>query len=166
MDLEYLVQKKVFSSDSVELQRLVANWRFKNLKIVFTNGCFDLVHLGHIDYLTRAAELGDVLAVGLNSDDSARRIKGEGRPIMDQNSRSLLLASFLFVDAVIIFDQETPLELIRLIQPDILVKGADYKPEKIVGADIVTGNGGEVVTLPYLQGYSTSFIEKKIRQGS
>ncbi|HQN98596.1 MAG TPA: D-glycero-beta-D-manno-heptose 1-phosphate adenylyltransferase [Bacteroidales bacterium] len=166
MDLEYLVQKKVFSSDSVELQRLVAHWRFKNLKIVFTNGCFDLVHLGHIDYLTRAAELGDVLAVGLNSDDSARRIKGEGRPIMDQNSRSLLLASFLFVDAVIIFDQETPLELIRLIQPDILVKGADYKPEKIVGADIVTGNGGEVVTLPYLQGYSTSFIEKKIRQGS
>ncbi|HQQ01905.1 MAG TPA: D-glycero-beta-D-manno-heptose 1-phosphate adenylyltransferase [Bacteroidales bacterium] len=166
MDLEYLVQKKVFSSDSVELQRLVAHWRFKNLKIVFTNGCFDLVHLGHIDYLTRAAELGDVLAVGLNSDDSARRIKGEGRPIMDQNSRSLLLASFLFVDAVIIFDQETPLELIRLIQPDILVKGADYKPEKIVGADIVTGNGGEVVTLPYLQGYSTSFIEQKIRQGS
>ncbi len=166
MDLEYLVQKKVFSSDSVELLRLVAYWRFKNLKIVFTNGCFDLVHLGHIDYLTRAAELGDVLAVGLNSDYSARRIKGEGRPIMDQNSRSLLLASFLFVDAVIIFDQETPLELIRLIQPDILVKGADYKPEKIVGADIVTENGGEVVTLPYLQGYSTSFIEQKIRQGS
>jgi rfaE bifunctional protein nucleotidyltransferase chain/domain len=94
MDLEYLVQKKVFSSDSVELQRLVAHWRFKNLKIVFTNGCFDLVHLGHIDYLTRAAELGDVLAVGLNSDDSARRIKGEGRPIMDQNSRSYFLQVF------------------------------------------------------------------------
>ena len=166
MDLEYLIQKKVFDADSIELQRLLAYWRFKNFKIVFTNGCFDLVHLGHIDYLIRAADLGDILVIGLNSNESARRIKGEGRPIMDQKSRSSLLASFIFVDAVIIFEEDTPIELIRTIQPDILVKGADYKPEKIIGSDIVTENGGEVVTLPLVEGYSTSLIEQKIRQRS
>ena len=166
MDLEYLIQKKVFDADSIELQRLLAYWRFNNFNIVFTNGCFDLVHLGHIDYLIRAADLGDILVIGLNSNESARRIKGEGRPIMDQKSRSSLLASFIFVDAVIIFEEDTPIELIRTIQPDILFKGADYKPEKIIGSDIVTENGGEVVTLPLVEGYSTSLIEQKIRQSS
>ena len=125
-----------------------------------------MVILGYIDYLIRAADLGDILVIGLNSNESARRIKGEGRPIMDQKSRSSLLASFIFVDAVIIFEEDTPIELIRTIQPDILVKGADYKPEKIIGSDIVTENGGEVVTLPLVEGYSTSLIEQKIRQSS
>jgi len=138
-------------------------WRFLENKIVFTNGCFDIIHLGHIDYLAKAADLGDKLIIGLNSDKSTRSIKGPNRPITNESSRSLILASFSFVDAVVLFDEETPLKLIKAVMPDILVKGADYLIDQIVGADIVVQNGGRVQTLNYLPGYSTTLIEEKIK---
>jgi len=146
-----------------ELDHLLAYWQFKDQKIVFTNGCFDIIHLGHIDYLAKAADLGQVLLIGLNSDSSTRRLKGPTRPINDEYSRATILAALSFVTAVVMFDEDTPYELIKKIQPDFLVKGADYKPEDIIGYDIVTARGGQVVTLDYLPGYSTSLIEKKIR---
>lgn len=131
-------------------------------KIVFTNGCFDLVHQGHIDYLSKARDLGDMLVVGLNTDASVRRLKGPRRPINDEYSRALLLASMVFVDYVVLFDEDTPYELIKAVQPDVLVKGSDYKPEDIVGYDIVTSKGGKVETLDFLPGFSTTAIERKI----
>ena len=130
----------------------------KNLKIVFTNGCFDIVHRGHLDYLFKASGLGDILFVGLNSDDSVRRLKGENRPLQDQASRALLLASMEFIDYVCIFSEDTPYELIKAVQPDVLVKGSDYKPTEIVGYDIVKAKNGEVVTVDLTQGYSSTGI--------
>ena len=156
-----IIKKKICTPE--QLQANLNIWRFLGKKIVFTNGCFDLLHPGHIDYLSKAADLGDKLVIGLNSDASTSALKGPGRPITDQVSRSLMLASFSFVDAVILFDEPTPLELIRRVKPDILVKGADYTIEQIVGADLVLQNGGEVRTIEYLPGYSTTLIEKKIR---
>lgn len=146
------------------LEQTINSWNSNNCKIVFTNGCFDLIHRGHIDYLSKAADLGDVLIIGLNSDKSVSRLKGNNRPIIDEYSRALLLASFSFVTAVVIFEEDTPYELIRAIQPDILVKGADYNIEDIVGYDVVTAKGGSVKTIEYLPGFSTSAIEKKIKQ--
>ncbi len=137
-------------------------WRFKNQKIVFTNGCFDLMHLGHIDYLSKAADLGNHLIIGLNSDKSVKDIKGDKRPITDEKSRSTLLASLHFVSAVILFDDETPLELIKAIKPDILVKGKDYEIDQIIGHDIVLNGGGKVETIEFLEGYSSTSIIKKI----
>jgi len=131
-------------------------------KVVFTNGCFDLVHQGHIDYLSKARDLGDMLVVGLNTDASVRRLKGPRRPINDEYSRALLLASMVFVDYVVLFDEDTPYELIKAVQPDILVKGSDYKPEDIVGYHIVTAKGGKVETIDFLPGFSTTAIERKI----
>ncbi|QEC51403.1 rfaE bifunctional protein nucleotidyltransferase chain/domain [Anseongella ginsenosidimutans] len=138
-------------------------WRLRDQKIVFTNGCFDILHLGHIDYLSKAAAAGNKLVVGVNSDASNHRLKGPGRPINDERSRSLLLAALFFVDAVCIFDEDTPYELIKLLRPDVLVKGADYTIEQIVGADLVLSTGGEVKTIEFLEGYSTTAIETKIR---
>ncbi|MBK6966628.1 MAG: D-glycero-beta-D-manno-heptose 1-phosphate adenylyltransferase [Bacteroidales bacterium] len=155
------LQKKI--PEPVELAFLLAYWRFRDYKIVFTNGCFDLIHLGHIDYLAKAADLGDILVIGLNTDASTRRLKGPTRPINDEHARALVLASMSFVSTVVLFDEDTPYSLIKTIQPDILVKGADYKPEEIVGYDIVTAKGGKVVTIDYLPGYSTSLIEKRIK---
>lgn len=155
------IQNKILSHE--QLKTSLNIWRFLGKKIVFTNGCFDLLHLGHIDYLAKAADLGDKLVIGLNSDSSASLLKGPGRPISDQRSRSFMLASFSFVDAVILFDEQTPIELIKWIKPDVLVKGADYTPEQIVGADIVLQNGGQVQTLEFLPGYSTTLIEQKIK---
>ncbi|MCX6247109.1 MAG: D-glycero-beta-D-manno-heptose 1-phosphate adenylyltransferase [Bacteroidetes bacterium] len=145
-----------------QLRRASAVWNFKNQKVVFTNGCFDILHLGHIEYLAKAAELGDVLVVGMNSDSSVRRIKGDSRPINDEHSRSMVLASLDFVRVVVLFDEETPYELIKIIQPDILVKGKDYQPEEIVGYDIVVAKGGRVETIELTPGYSTTAIEQKI----
>jgi len=139
-------------------------WRSQNKRIAFTNGCFDIVHLGHIDYLSKTADLADVLIIGLNTDASVRRNKGESRPVQDEKGRAILLASLQFVDAVVLFDEETPYELIELIQPDVLVKGSDWKEEDIVGADIVRANDGEVVTIDFLEGYSTSFILEKAKR--
>lgn len=158
-----IVEEKII--DRSHLQSRINVWRLLEKKIVFTNGCFDLLHRGHADYLIKAAELGDRLIVGLNSDLSASNLKGAGRPITDQSSRALLLASFSFVDAVILFDEQDPLDLITWIKPDVLVKGADYSIDQIVGADVVLNNGGHVQTLEYLPGYSTSLIEQKIRSG-
>lgn len=155
------IRQKICSLD--QLSSRLNMWRFLEKKIVFTNGCFDVIHLGHIDYLAKAADLGDKLIIGLNSDKSTRSIKGPSRPITDESSRSLVLASFSFVDAVVLFDEETPLELIKSVMPDILVKGADYTIDQIVGADIVVQNGGAVETLDYLPGYSTTLIEQKIK---
>lgn len=138
-------------------------WRSSGKKLVFTNGCFDIVHLGHVDYLSKAAELGDVLVVGLNTDVSVRRIKGPGRPITDEGARAFILASFGFVDAVVMFGEDTPYSLIRTIQPDVLVKGSDYTKEEMIGHDIVSAKNGKVVAIDLLEGYSTSNIIKKIR---
>lgn len=158
------IKSKIYTTGQIKAALNV--WRLLEKKVVFTNGCFDLLHLGHIDYLSKAADMGDKLVIGLNSDASASALKGPGRPITDQLSRSVMLASFSFVDAVVIFDEPTPLHLIELVRPDILVKGADYSIEQIVGADLVLKYGGEVKTIEYLSGYSTSLIEKKIRSNS
>ena len=155
------IQHKIFSLE--QLKASLNIWRLLEKKIVFTNGCFDLLHLGHIDYLAKAADLADKLVIGLNSDLSTNILKGPNRPITDEHSRSLILASFSFVDAVILFDDQTPLELIKSVRPDILVKGSDYTIEQIVGSDIVLQNGGQVKTIDYLPGYSTTLIEQKIR---
>ncbi|GHS85068.1 hypothetical protein FACS1894201_04370 [Bacteroidia bacterium] len=127
-------------------------------KVVFTNGCFDILHRGHVEYLQKARSLGDKLIVGLNSDASVQRLKGKGRPVQDQESRKIVLAALRCVDEVILFDEDTPYELIQRLQPDVLVKGGDYQPENIVGYDIVTAKGGQVLCLDFVQGYSTTNI--------
>lgn len=146
-----------------EFNRQLAVWRFHEQKIVFTNGCFDIVHLGHIDYLAKAADAGSLLIVGLNTDESVKRIKGKSRPIIDQHSRAMALAALSYVGAVVYFDEDTPYELIKDVQPDVLVKGKDYKPEDIVGSDIVMAKGGEILTIDLVEGFSTSNIIEKIK---
>lgn len=156
-----LIQHKIKTLD--QIKPLLNLWRFKDYKIVFTNGCFDLLHLGHIDYLAKAANFGNKLIIGLNSEQSTSLLKGKNRPITDEKSRSGILASLFFVDAVVLFNEQTPLQLIEVIIPDVLVKGADYTIDQIVGADLVLKNGGEVKTINYLPGYSTTVIEQKIK---
>ena len=162
--MEYLetIRNKILTRDL--LPNMLAVWNFLGKKVVFTNGCFDLLHLGHIEYLSKARDLGDLLVVGVNTDDSVRRLKGNDRPLTDENSRAMIMASLHFVDAVVLFDEDTPYELIRVVQPDVLVKGKDYKPEEVVGYDIVTKKGGQVVTIDLVAGYSTTAIEQKIKQ--
>lgn len=133
-------------------------------KIVFTNGCFDILHIGHIRYLQEAAKLGDILIVGLNSDESVRRLKGPERPINNENDRSEMLGALGFVDYIAIFNDDTPLNLIKTIQPDVLVKGGDYKPEEVVGREEVEARGGKLVLLPFVEGKSTTNIIKRIKQ--
>lgn len=156
-----LIGSKILTLDKIT--PLVHIWRFLGQKIVFTNGCFDLLHLGHIDYLAKAADMGDKLIIGLNSDASTSALKGSNRPITDEKSRSYIIAALSFVSAVVLFDESTPLQLISSIKPDVLVKGADYSIDQIVGADVVLANGGEVKTVEYISGYSTTAIESKIR---
>ena len=139
-------------------------WKKDGKKVVFTNGVFDLLHKGHIFSLSQAAKQGDVLIIGLNADSSVKRLKGDGRPINDQDARALLLASLMMVDAVIIFEEDTPLNLIASILPDVLVKGGDYTVDEIVGAKEVIANGGKVVINPILDGFSTTAIIKAISQ--
>mgnify|MGYP002777343196 CR=1 FL=1 len=141
----------------------VEEWKSKGQKVVFTNGCFDIVHLGHVDYLEKARSLGDYMVLGLNTDASVSRIKGPLRPIVDQTSRSRVMASLAFVDLVVFFDEETPYELINRLKPDILVKGNDYVAENIIGADVVIKNGGKVETIELVKGYSTTNIVNKIK---
>ena len=136
----------------------------RNISIVFTNGCFDLLHEGHIHYLEKSRELGDFLIVGLNSDASVRRLKGSGRPVKDIQSRQAVLAGLSSIDMVIVFDEDTPLELIKRVRPNILVKGGDYSRENIVGADLVEADGGHVKTIEFLQGYSSSAIIEKMER--
>jgi len=156
------IEKKLMNT--VELSVQLNTWRKEGCKIVFSNGCFDLLHLGHIDYLARAADFGDKLVIGLNTDASVSRLKGPTRPITDERSRALVMAALEFVSAIVLFDEPTPYELIRLVQPDVLVKGADYKTEEIVGYDIVMAKGGDVKTIPFVDGYSTTKIEQRIRE--
>lgn len=133
-------------------------------KIVFTNGCFDILHRGHITYLARARQLGDLLVVGLNSDASVRRLKGPERPVNDERSRALLLAALEMVDYVVLFEEDTPYNLILKVKPDLLVKGGDYDIHNIVGADFVRQRGGEVRTIPFVQGFSSSSIIDHLKQ--
>ena len=139
-------------------------WKFFGKRIVFTNGCFDLLHAGHIESLSQAAGFGDILIVGLNSDSSVKRLKGENRPIQSEQNRATLLASLYMVDAVVIFDEDTPLEIIKSIMPDVLVKGGDYTPETIVGAKEVMANGGKVEIIPLVPGLSTTNLEALLRK--
>ncbi len=143
----------------------VHSWQQEGLKVAFTNGVFDLLHLGHADYLANTRALADKLVVGVNSDASARRLgKGAGRPIQDGRSRALLLAALSSVDAVCLFDEDTPYELIAAVKPDVLAKGGDYKLKQIAGHDLVMARGGVVKVIPFLPGYSTTAIERKIRE--
>jgi len=133
-------------------------------KIVFTNGCFDILHPGHVDYLSQARDSGDFMVLGLNTDASVRKLnKAPNRPVNDENSRALVLAGLACIDAIVLFEEETPYELIKFLQPDVLVKGDDYKPEQIAGYDVVMAKGGVVKTIPFLQGYSTTALINKIR---
>jgi rfaE bifunctional protein nucleotidyltransferase chain/domain len=165
-----IIKDKILTKDSIIKPLIVS--RFFGKRIVFTNGCFDLLHQGHIDYLAKASDLGGMLVVGINSDSSIQRLgKGSARPIQDENSRALILASLHFVDAVIIFQEDTPEDLIHIIKPEVLVKGADYDASEtdkkskryIVGSDLLKEYGGEVKTIEFLEGYSTSAIEAKIK---
>lgn len=150
-----------------EVEDFVADLRNeRSLKIVFTNGCFDLIHRGHVEYLEKAKTFGDLLFLGLNSDVSVRQLKGQGRPLMTESDRAFVLARLEAVDVVCIFDQETPFELISRVKPDILVKGGDYRIDEIVGRDIVENSGGRVVTIPLIKGRSTSALIEKIRKGN
>lgn len=135
-----------------------------NQSIVFTNGCFDIVHKGHLSYLSEAKDLGDFLVIGLNTDDSVQRLKGPNRPIKDETTRALLLASLFFVDAVILFNESTPINLIEAITPNILVKGADYEINQVVGAEHVINNGGKVALLDFIEGHSTTKLVTKMKE--
>jgi rfaE bifunctional protein nucleotidyltransferase chain/domain len=147
-----------------EAQQQVRLWQDQGLEIVFTNGCFDLLHFGHLHYLAEARQLGDKLVIGINSAASVQRLKGSHRPINDEQTRLYTLAALAFVDLVVSFPEDTPAELIRSLEPDILVKGGDYAISDIVGADTVMAKGGQVKTLDFVPGYSTSSIEAKIRK--
>jgi len=150
--------------DRITLVRMVNVWRLKSDRIVFTNGVFDILHRGHVEYLEEAAALGDRLVIGLNSDSSVQRLgKGPDRPINDQDSRALVLTALRCVDAVIIFVEDTPLELITAVKPDVLVKGGDWKAAQIVGSELVQKSGGEVRSLKLVEGFSTTDLVRRIR---
>ncbi|HLU16784.1 MAG TPA: D-glycero-beta-D-manno-heptose 1-phosphate adenylyltransferase [Edaphocola sp.] len=149
-----------------ELSRKVAGWKLRSNRVVFTNGVFDMLHPGHITCLAAAADQGNKLVVAINSDGSVKRLKGEQRPIFDQQSRALIVAAMQYVDAVCIFDEDTPLELIKLLQPDVLVKGGDYVAEQVVGYQEVTAHGGEVVIVPLAEGHSTTARLNQIVQAA
>ncbi len=154
-----IIEKKIIPKD--RLSNLISLWRFKDEIIVFTNGCFDILHHGHIHLLSTASDFGHKLIIGMNSDSSANRLKGEGRPINGEKERSMMLASMNMVDAVIIFEEDTPLELIKSIQPDVLVKGGDYKAEDVVGAREL--KSGRVEIVDFLEGYSSTGVAEKIK---
>ena len=150
--------------DGDKLAKWLDNCRISGKKIVFSNGCFDILHRGHVEYLAKAAAFGDVMVIGLNTDASVRRLKGPSRPVNDENARAFVLAGMEFVSAVVLFDEDTPYNLIKTVQPDVLVKGSDYKPENIVGYDIVTAKGGKVVTVDLVEGFSTTNTIEKMKK--
>lgn len=156
-----MTESKILSRE--EAKKQVEHWQAEGKKIVFTNGCFDIVHLGHIDYLEKAQALGDKLVLGLNTDASVQRLKGETRPVVNEYARARMMSAMSFIDAVTLFDEETPKELIETLCPNILVKGDDYTVENIVGANFVMARGGEVKTISLVKGYSTSAIIQKIK---
>lgn len=148
-----------------ELSRLIEKSRRDGLKIVFTNGVFDILHAGHLDYLSKSKKLGDILIVGLNSDESTKAIKGEERPFNNEEDRAALLAGLECVDYVTLFSETTPINLIKSVKPDLLVKGADYSADEVVGKDVVESFGGEVKLIPFKEGFSTSRLIDKIKSG-
>ena len=148
------IYNKILNKESLEEKLNL--WRKEGKTIVFSNGCFDILHRGHVEYLSKAADLGDILIIGLNTDASVKRIKGPSRPVNDEKARAVVLAALEFVDAIMFFDEDTPYNLIKNVQPDVLVKGKDYKAEDIVGYDIVTNNGGKVETIELVEGFSTT----------
>lgn len=161
MSFYQFLKSKLMSKE--EALRLINTKKTLGKKIVFTNGCFDILHVGHIDYLNKARDLGNFLIVGLNTDNSVKRLnKAANRPINKELDRATVLAGLSCVDAIVLFDLETPLELIKFLNPTVLVKGNDYEVEKIVGYDFVKSNGGEVLTIPFLEGYSTTQLIKNI----
>jgi D-glycero-beta-D-manno-heptose 1-phosphate adenylyltransferase len=147
-----------------QLSELVQQWKDKNETIVFTNGCFDLIHPGHIEYLAKAADCGTKLIIAVNTDESVKKLKGHNRPILDEDARTLILAAFSFVDAVVLFSEDTPVNLIETLLPHILVKGKDYKEQEIAGYHAVTSSGGKVKTIELVPGYSTTLLEEKIKK--
>ena len=150
--------------EEAELEHWLLTFRQNPRKLVFTNGCFDILHSGHVDYLQKARLLGDTLMVGLNNDASVRKLKGNSRPIVEEKSRAIVLAALRVVDAVILFGEETPARLIEKVLPDVLVKGGDYRAKEIVGYQTVTRSGGNVKVLPFLEDHSTSSIIEKIKE--
>ena len=156
-------KNKIYSKAGQESLDLITSWKSQGYKIVFTNGCFDIIHAGHVRYLSEAKTLGDKLIIGLNSDNSVRRLKGDTRPVNEQYARAEVLAYMGDVDMVVIFDEDTPYELIKMIVPNILVKGGDWKQDEIVGSDIVLTNKGIVRSLSYIEGFSTSRVIEKLK---
>jgi rfaE bifunctional protein nucleotidyltransferase chain/domain len=157
--IPYLEEKII---DAGNMLHLIRGWRLKSDRIVFTNGCFDLLHIGHLHTLAFCADQGERVVVALNSDASVRRLKGEGRPLVPQQERALMLAAFYMVDAIVIFDEDTPLELIRALEPDVLVKGGDWAEEAMVGADLVRAAGGQVLRAPFQSGWSTTALALRL----
>ena len=159
------------SDSNIDIERKIVGrdffientYKLHRQKVVFTNGCFDVLHFGHVHYLLEAKKLGDILVVGLNSDDSVRRLKGPSRPINGEKERAFVLAALSCVDYVVLFEEDTPGNLIKTVQPDVLVKGGDYQLENIVGADFVMQNGGTVTTIPFVEGYSSTHILEQLK---
>ena len=162
MTWKEIISDKIRSRDS--LRSKVEEWKGLADSVVFTNGCFDILHRGHLEYLSQAADLGDRLIIGLNSDNSVKRLKGEERPLNIEGDRLKMLASLEFVDAVCLFEEDTPIELIRKLNPDILVKGGDYGVKDIVGADYVMSTGGKVEIIPFVEGYSTTSLIERVKK--
>ena len=162
LDKFEVIKSKIVSKEA--LSPFLKVGKLKSKSIVFSNGCFDILHRGHIEYLAKAASHGDILIIGLNSDASVKRLKGVNRPVQDEQSRALVLAALHFVNYVVLFDEDTPYDLINFIRPNILVKGGDYKEDEIVGADIVKKNRGKVITIDLVEGYSTTSIIDRSRQ--
>lgn len=162
MNPKQSIQNKILSRDALENMSRI--WHAEGKKIVFTNGCFDILHKGHLQVLTASAGFGDVLVVGLNTDASVKRLKGPERPVNDEEFRLWMMASLELVDAVTVFDEPTPKELVTVLQPDVIVKGGDYTPDQVVGASEVLARGGEVKIIPIVQGYSTTSLIDTIRK--
>ena len=158
------ITRKIVTLD--EAKHIVAEWKTAGEKIVFTNGCFDIIHKGHVSYLAKARDLGTKLILGLNTDESVKRLKGANRPVKELESRALTVASFEYIDLVIPFSEDTPLKVISTLLPDVLVKGGDYKIDDIVGAKEVTANGGTVQTIDFVDGFSTTNYFKKLKDST
>ena len=158
-DFQPNIEQKIVGRDFFNENAL----KLHQQKIVFTNGCFDVLHFGHVHYLLEARKLGDILVVGLNSDDSVRRLKGPARPINGEKERAFVLAALCCVDYIVLFEEDTPENLIKAVRPDVLVKGGDYALDQIVGADFVRQNGGTVTTIPFVEGYSSTLVIEQLK---
>jgi rfaE bifunctional protein nucleotidyltransferase chain/domain len=156
--------KSKIHSDTAPALNIINSWKSAGDKIVFTNGCFDVLHRGHIELLSKAADYGNRLIIGLNTDDSVRRLKGPSRPVQDEYSRAMILAALEFTGMVIFFSDDTPEKLIEAVNPDVLIKGGDYKAEEIVGYDFVTANHGKVVIIKFVEGFSTTSILNRLKK--